>query len=127
MEFIFIAKVIAFINGTISLIKELCKFITFGRSALNKEKAVEPSSVSDSVSTRFIQLFEAHGVYRNQIPEFFEHDLSIADMQSDEVLIEKLTPQLLNDAADLFQINTEWLAHGQGGYFSTASFLQTAG
>ncbi|WP_206483016.1 hypothetical protein [Thalassotalea sp. G2M2-11] len=60
---------------------------------------------------RFLKLFESHGVSRSQISGFFGHGLSIADCSSSDKLIEKITEEILRDAAELFGINLEWL-HG---------------
>jgi hypothetical protein len=123
MEFVFIAKLISAINGSISLLKELWKLVTFGRSKLKQRECCLPE-ISDSVAARFIQLFEAHGVHRNQIPEFFEHDLTISDVQSEDALVEKLTPVILSDAAKLFFINSEWLALGHGDVYPKHHFYK---
>ncbi|WP_415884352.1 hypothetical protein [Neptuniibacter sp. QD34_54] len=123
MDFIFIAKIISGINGSISLLKELWKLVTFSRSKLKKQADYLPE-ISDSVAARFIQLFEAHGVHRNQIPEFFGHDLTIADVQSEEALVEKLTPVILSDAAKLFSINSEWLPLGHGDVYPKYHFYK---
>ncbi len=91
----------------------------------SKAKAQKkPTQPGGSLVTRFVTLFEAHGVFRNQIPEFIGYELSIADMHNDESLISKLSPELLNSAAELFQINPEWLSHGQGEIFPLHHFYK---
>lgn len=74
-----------------------------------QRNAVEDLTTPESVAKRFIQLFEAHGVLKTQIPKFFGHDLKIADFQTEEKLLEKLTDELLQDACDLFCIRRQWL------------------
>jgi hypothetical protein len=106
----------------ISLLKGLWQLVTFGHSKLGKQEQVESSYQNASVASRFIQLFEAHGVHRNQIPVFFKHNLTLADVQTEASLIEKLTPETLTDAEQLFFINPEWLAHGQGDIYLQHSF-----
>lgn len=71
-----------------------------------KEKRSPPV---DSIAARFVKLFESHGIYRNQIPRFIGHDLTLADVQSDESLVIKLTDELLDDVCKMFAIQREWL------------------
>lgn len=61
----------------------------------------------DSVAMRFVQLFEAHGVHRNQIPRFFGHELTLVQVKDDESLLQALTEEMLTDAADLFAVRRE--------------------
>lgn len=65
--------------------------------------------LSESVATRFICLFESHGVHRNQIPRFFGHGLTLADVQRDEVLLLKLSESMLDAACEMFAVRREWL------------------
>jgi len=62
-----------------------------------------------SVPGRFVDLFEIHGIHRNQIPRFFENGVTLADIETNTKLLSKLTPELLQAAADLFAIRVEWL------------------
>lgn len=77
------------------------RFVKFWK---NKKK-VEP----ESVATRFVRVFENHGVHRNQIPRFIGHGLSVVDVQGDEILLPKLTEEILDTASDRFAIRREWL------------------
>ncbi|MCC2960946.1 hypothetical protein LK540_10965 [Massilia sp. IC2-278] len=63
----------------------------------------------ESVASRFIRLFETHGVHRNQIPRFFGHGLSLADLQSEDSLLLKLDEPMLEDACALFAVRRPWL------------------
>lgn len=63
----------------------------------------------ETIASRFIKIFESHAVNRNQIPRFFGHGLTIADVQRDEVLLTKLTEEMLIDACKIFAIRREWL------------------
>lgn len=63
----------------------------------------------ETVAGRFIRLFEAHGVHRNQIPRFFGHGITIADVKDEETLLPKLTEEILGAAVELFAIRREWL------------------
>ena len=124
MELAIIAKLITIFNGSISLLKELWKLLSFGRSQLRKNQEMDLPIIGDSITSRFIQLFESHGVHRNQIPEFFDYGLTLADLQSEERLIEKLTPEILRKAAELFLVNSEWLSHGKTEIFPQHHFYK---
>lgn len=63
----------------------------------------------EAVAGRFIRLFEAHGVHRNQIPRFFGHGITIADVKDEETLLPKLTEEILDAAVELFAVRREWL------------------
>lgn len=64
---------------------------------------------SETVASRFVSLFECHGVHRNQIPRFFGYGLTIADVSDDETLLPKLTEEILDAACVLFAVRREWL------------------
>lgn len=68
-----------------------------------KNPPVEP------VASRFVRLFESHGVHRNQIPRFFDHGLTALDMLDDDSLLAKLDEALLEDACVRFAVRREWL------------------
>lgn len=63
----------------------------------------------ETVATRFIKLFEKHGIYRTQIPRYFDHGLSLDDISSTNKLLTKLNHETLEAAAKLFGIRIEWL------------------
>ena len=63
----------------------------------------------ESVATRFLRLFESHGVHRNQIPRFFGNGITLVDVQSEEVLLRMLNDQILDAACQLFAVRREWL------------------
>lgn len=81
-------------------------------------------SVPESVSARFIQLFESHNVHRNQIPRFFGHGLTLKDVQSDADLLLKLDETLLQAACDLFAVRREWLDGAEKQIFPIHSFYK---
>ena len=60
------------------------------------------------VAQRFKQLFTEHGVELSQIPRIFPK-VSLEDLKSDDALLSKLNPQLLDEAATLFGVRVEWL------------------
>lgn len=64
---------------------------------------------AESVAARFVRLFETHGVHRNQIPRFFEHGLTLKDVQDDASLLAKLDEAMLEAACALFAVRREWL------------------
>lgn len=63
----------------------------------------------ESVATRFVRLFESHGVHRNQIPRFIGHGLTLQDVQDDASLLAKLDETLLDAVCSKFAIRREWL------------------
>lgn len=66
-------------------------------------------SPESTVSERFLNLFEAHGVHRNQIPRFFGRGITLKHVQSKDNLIDALTEDALHDACDMFAVNRSWL------------------
>lgn len=72
-------------------------------------KFVRPPRNTETVATRFIRLFESHGVHRNQIPRFIGHDLTLRDVQDEAALLEKLDEQLLELVCEKFAVRREWL------------------
>jgi hypothetical protein len=82
------------------------------------------SSEIDTVAFRFIRLFEKHGVHRNQIPRFFGHDLTLADMASNEKLLSKLTHEILQAACELFAVRLEWLEGADEKIYETYHFYK---
>lgn len=81
-------------------------------------------SAPESVSTRFIRLFESHNVHRNQIPRFFGHGLTLKDVQSDADLLLKLDETLLQAACDLFAVRREWLDGAEKQIFPIHRFYK---
>ena len=77
-----------------------------------KSKRTEPSV--EPLSARFVRLFAAHGVYRNQIPRFFGHGLSLIDMRDDAALACKLDHGHLLHASELLGVELSWLESGDG-------------
>lgn len=68
---------------------------------------VEPPS-PQLVSKRFRQLFIDHGIEETRIPRVFSK-ITLEDLQSDSLLIKKLTPELINEVAELFKVKSDWL------------------
>lgn len=63
----------------------------------------------ESVASRFVRLFESHGVHRNQIPRFFGHSLTLKDVQDDASLFTKLDETILEAVCKRFAVRREWL------------------
>jgi len=84
------------------------------------KKAVE----ADSIPSRFIRLFEKHGVHRNQIPRFFGYGLSLADVANSDVLLAKLTPEILQAASELFAVRMEWIECVDNQIYQTHNFYK---
>lgn len=78
----------------------------------------------ESVATRFVQLFENHGVHRNQIPGFFGHGLTVANIRDDDTLLAVLSEDILNAASELFAIRREWLDGADGQIYPLHDFYK---
>lgn len=76
------------------------------------------------IAERFLNLFESHGVHKNQIPRFFGHDLSISDMQNLDQLTLKLTEAALDDACELFNANRSWMDGASDKIYPTYNFYK---
>jgi hypothetical protein len=63
----------------------------------------------ESIAARFVRLFEAHGVHRNQIPRFFGHGITLSDLKDDDTLLLKLDETVLDDACQCFAVRRTWL------------------
>ena len=89
--------------GEINSFLDLCERVKrwFGK---NKRPAI-----NDNPAKRFFELFEAHGIHRNQIPRYVSQKLSLTDVQDEKSLLKKLDQKMIDDAADLFAVNREWL------------------
>jgi hypothetical protein len=79
---------------------------------LNRFKAwIKPHNKADSVesaATRFIHLFETHGVQTSQIPRLIPQ-LKLSHLKTTESLLDALTPAIIDQAATLFGVRSEWL------------------
>ena len=83
----------------------------------------QPKEV-DSVASRFIRLFYKHDVHQNQIPRFFGHGLTLADVASHEKLLSKLTPEILQSACELFAVRLQWLEGVDETIYETHDFYK---
>jgi len=78
----------------------------------------------DSTASRFIRLFKKHGVHQNQIPHFFGHGLTLADVASNKKLLSKLTHEMLQSACKLFAVRLEWLQGVDETIYETHDFYK---
>lgn len=79
---------------------------------------------ADTVSSRFIELFESHDVHRNQIPRFFGHGLTVKDVQDEATLLGKLDEPLLDAACSLFGVRREWLEGAESQVYPCHDFYK---
>lgn len=89
------------INSAISIAEKIQKWW--------RNKTGSSGKNSNSVASRMVALLESHGVHRNQIPRFIGHGLTLANVKNDARLLEKLTDETLDDVAERFAVQREWL------------------
>jgi len=80
----------------------------------------------ETSASRFLALFNAHGVKPSQIPDVFGHGLSIADCHCAESLTKVLTSDLMEKAAQLFGINRDWLDCASDVVYEPHSFYKNS-
>lgn len=100
-SFRFEKSMIGEILSTLSVAEKLGKFFSWVRKKRTRS--------AETVSSRFIRLFELHDVHRNQIPRFFGHGLTLSDVHDEASLLKKLDEAMLEAASSLFGVCTEWL------------------
>lgn len=69
------------------------------------KKKANPVSI---IAKRFIQIFEDHGVAASQIPRLLPQ-IKLSDLKSEESLLQVLNHEILDQAAQLFGIRSQWL------------------
>ena len=104
------------IHTALNIGEKLWKFIGF----LGKIKTPQ----AESVSSRFVRLFECHNVHRNQIPRFFGHGLTVKDVHDDQSLLCKLDESLLEAACERFGVRREWLDGAESEIYSCHDFYK---
>lgn len=84
-----------------------------------------------SIATRFFELFEAHGVHRNQIPKFLadarDKTLSLADVSDEQRLLESLDDELLDTVCELFGVRRAWLDGASDQIYDLHHFYKHTG
>lgn len=78
----------------------------------------------EAVAERFVNLFEAHGVHRNQILQFFDKNLTLKSLSSSHALSEVLTEDMLEKACSIFNVRREWLDGVDGYIYETLNFYK---
>ncbi|QBM19139.1 hypothetical protein MARI_32820 [Marinobacter sp. JH2] len=78
----------------------------------------------DSPVQRFVDVFESHGVHRNQIPRYFPDLLNLADVQDDQSLSKILDQEMIDRTADLFNVDTAWIECANSHPYLTHSFYK---
>jgi len=89
-----------------------------------KDKTLSPDIDAPTIVSRFIEVFENHGVHRNQIPRFFGHGLTLADVQDDNKLLSKLTEDMLYSVCKKFAIRREWLDGAEAQIYTFHDFYK---
>jgi hypothetical protein len=83
------------------------------------EEFDDQPATPELVAQRFKTLFNLHGIETAEIPEIdgFEN-ITLHDLNSDDRLIQKLTPDFLHKTAERFGIRIEWLRSGESNLYS---------
>lgn len=90
------------------MIKYIKSLFSSNRNKKLLETIEETASINKQnieVVNRFIQLFEKHGITRNQIPSLLNTD----GLKLTDAIEQELTPELLEMACKLFATRLEWL------------------
>ncbi|SOZ53089.1 conserved hypothetical protein [Cupriavidus taiwanensis] len=102
--------------STVKLIEAIGKFVVWLRKTRSRP--------SETVAGRFIRLFESHDVHRNQIPRFFDHGLTLRDVQDEISLLDKLDEPMLEAASKLFGVRREWLEGAESEVYRCHDFYK---
>ena len=95
----------------------------FLKGLVSQLKDDEKSDSVQIVAHRFKQLFTDHGVELSQIPRIFPK-VSLDDLKSDEALLRRLNPELLDEAASLFGVRVEWLEGEDNRIYRVISYYK---
>lgn len=76
------------------------------------------------VSTRIIEVCEANGVNRNQIPRVIGHGITLKDVQTDERLLEALSEEAIAKFCSDFNIRRAWLDGADDQIYPTYDFYK---
>lgn len=89
----------------------------------NSFKPKTDDSSVNIIPDRFFELFKAHDVEPSQIPRVFPK-LTLKDLATPESLINQLTPDLIDEAATLFNVRSEWLEGIDGAIYEFSSYYK---
>lgn len=103
-------------------ISELFTGLQFAEKIAHYGKRFLKQPEPETPASRFLALFDAHGVKPGQIPDFFGNGLCIADCHSAESLTKVLTSVLMEKAVQLFGINRDWLDCASDEVYEPRSF-----
>ncbi len=101
----------------LNIAEKLGKFLNW----LRGRKTTPP----ENIATRFVRLFENHGIHRNQIPRFIEHGLTLKDVQDDSSLLAKLDEPLLEAVCEKLAVRREWLDGADEQIYPCHDFYKT--
>ncbi|TMO82453.1 hypothetical protein [Pseudoalteromonas spongiae] len=96
----------------------------FKKAPAEIEKETKEEVRKESVATRFVALFESHGVKRSQIPSFFKNGLTFDACEDDAELLKALTPEMIEEAANLFEVNLDWLQGASEKIYEVKDFYK---
>lgn len=93
---------------------------------LNKGYDYEPAT-PELTAKRFIYLFNLHGIEPSEIPEVngFE-TITLYDLNSNDRLLQKLTPEFLRKTAETFSVRIEWLRSGDPQLYDHRQWYKSA-
>jgi hypothetical protein len=100
------------LNNAVSLVMRTTSWVRHRRAS------------RQSVARRFVRLFAAHGIHRNQMLRVMGLDATLADVQTDESLLKILTDELLDKAARLFAVRRDWLEGASEEIYPTHDFYK---
>ncbi|ATX79135.1 hypothetical protein Ga0123461_0709 [Mariprofundus aestuarium] len=87
------------------------KLLKIPAAASSSKEAIQ-SEINKEPVRRFVQLFEAHGVARTQIPRFLKNhgvEISYEDINTDSSLLKRLDEEMLEKSCEIFGVRREWL------------------
>lgn len=77
------------------------------------------------ISTRLINLCNAHGVARYQIPAVLGNSITHDDVKSDESFLRVINEKILNDACFMFGVNRDWLDGASKKVYDSKHFYKS--
>jgi hypothetical protein len=106
-----LASLFAVIGGLYAFWHWLTKKTANSTPVEPQQQVKSQSSEVYSLVERFVQIYRAHGIERTQIPRFLgeESGLTLADVSTDEKLLNSLNENLLQTTCDRFGVQREWL------------------
>ena len=112
-----IGAIVGSISGSINIFRFLNEQAATGNPP--------ESHYAKSHAARFVMLFEAHGIHRNEIPSFFGHGLTLPNCVTDEELTKHLDENMIQEAAKLFAVNPQWLLCASDVIYHTYKFYKS--